>query len=112
MQRKYGTMNFGVIYTIVPLCKTLPNILVWSQFTLGCALQKNNISQVKITHPFPWSEDFGHYKKVAPSLFFGLGSGLNQYALHHRNYDFPDSIIRVGAEFFCQFIMYLVSNSV
>ncbi|MDA3864838.1 MAG: M20/M25/M40 family metallo-hydrolase, partial [Deltaproteobacteria bacterium] len=75
-------------------------------------LQKNNISQVKITHPFPWSEDFGHYKKVAPSLFFGLGSGLNQYALHHRNYDFPDSIIRVGAEFFCQFIMYLVSNSV
>ncbi|MGM0597034.1 MAG: amidohydrolase [Myxococcota bacterium] len=75
-------------------------------------LQKNKIAQVKIKHPFPWSEDFGHYKKVAPSLFFGLGSGLNQYALHHRNYDFPDSIIRVGAEFFYQFILYLVSNSV
>lgn len=43
--------------------------------------------------PNRWGEDFGFYKKQCPTYMFGVGSGINQPALHHQNYDFPDQII-------------------
>ncbi len=43
--------------------------------------------------PFLWSEDFGHYRKIAPSLFFGIGAGHGCFPLHHPSYEYPDEIL-------------------
>lgn len=45
---------------------------------------------------YRWSEDFGHFGSVCPSLCFGLGIGENQPPLHHPDYTFPDSVITSG----------------
>jgi amidohydrolase len=45
---------------------------------------------------FSWSEDFGQFSRIAPTFFFGLGSGLHQPPLHAPDYDFPDELIPVG----------------
>ena len=48
-------------------------------------------------HPFAWSEDFGHFTSVFPGVLFGLGSGVEQPALHAPGYDFPDALIEPGS---------------
>ncbi len=50
-------------------------------------------------HPFPWSEDFGHFAAVCPSALIGLGSGEDRPALHHPSFDFPDELIPGGIAF-------------
>lgn len=50
----------------------------------------------RLEHPFPWSEDFGHFTAVAPGALFGLGAGPEQPALHHPRYDFPDALLAIG----------------
>ena len=51
-------------------------------------------------HPFAWSEDFGHFTRLMPGALFGLGSGINQPALHNPAYDFPDTLISTGITLF------------
>lgn len=46
--------------------------------------------------PFRWTEDFGYYTRDIQGGFFGLGSGAQQPALHHPDYDFPDQLIGTG----------------
>jgi amidohydrolase len=53
-----------------------------------------------LTTPFRWSEDFGHFLEKYPGALFGLGSGINQPALHNPDYDFPDEIIESGISIF------------
>ncbi len=53
---------------------------------------------VEPAHPFPWSEDFGHFTRAYPGALFGLGSGIEQPPLHHPTYDFPDEILEPGVE--------------
>ena len=60
---------------------------------------QNKLKMIDKDQPFRWSEDFGHYKKLAPSLFFGLGAG-EVPNLHNFDYDFPDSIISSGINIF------------
>lgn len=50
--------------------------------------------------PFRWSEDFGHFAKACPSLYFGLGIGEDRPNLHSRDYAFPDECIAVGMRIF------------
>ncbi|AHM59602.1 amidohydrolase [Flammeovirgaceae bacterium 311] len=50
--------------------------------------------------PFRWSEDFGHYNKLAPSGFFGIGSGTGQPNLHNASYDFPDALLPYGLQMY------------
>jgi amidohydrolase len=50
--------------------------------------------------PFGWSEDFGHFTDAYKGALFGLGSGIDQPALHAANYDFPDDIIETGVKIF------------
>ena len=38
---------------------------------------------------------------------FGLGSGLDQPALHHPDYDFPDALIETGMTLFWGLIQKL-----
>ncbi len=54
--------------------------------------------------PFRWSEDFGRFGSACPIGFFGLGSGLEQPALHDPAFDFPDDILEVGMTMFWEII--------
>ena len=54
--------------------------------------------------PFRWSEDFGRFGSVCPIGFFGLGSGLEQPALHDAQFDFPDDILEAGMGMFWEII--------
>jgi len=58
--------------------------------------------------PFPWSEDFGHFTARHKGAMFGFGSGLNQPALHHPTYDFPDDLVEPGVKMFMEIIQSLI----
>lgn len=57
--------------------------------------------------PFSWSEDFGNYRKIAPSLFFGVGSGIDCPSLHNPDYDFPDSLIEYSGDILYGLVKYM-----
>jgi len=70
---------------------------------------EKSISQLKlrrqtVSHPFPWSEDFGQFSQQFPLCLFGLGSGEKQAQLHQEDYDFPDDILETGVSMFQQII--------
>jgi amidohydrolase len=54
--------------------------------------------------PFPWSEDFGHFTAGYQGAIFGLGSGVDQPALHHPQYDFPEQLLTIGVDLFAEII--------
>lgn len=56
--------------------------------------------------PFLWSEDFAHFSNRYCGAMIGLGSG-DIPPLHSPDYDFPDSLIPVGAKLF-----YRIARSV
>ncbi len=68
--------------------------------TLKAVCTEEGFPLETLDQPFRWSEDFGHFKSVCPSLLFGLGSGVNQPNLHYPNYDFPDEIQERGSMVF------------
>ena len=57
-----------------------------------------------LDEPFRWSEDFGRFGSVCPIGFFGLGSGIEQPALHDPMFDFPDDILEIGMGMFWEII--------
>ena len=63
-------------------------------------VQRNNWGTTWLDKPFRWSEDFGHFNKIAKAALIGIGSGMEQPKLHHPDYDFPDDIIPTGVEIF------------
>jgi metal-dependent amidase/aminoacylase/carboxypeptidase family protein len=58
--------------------------------------------------PFGWSEDFGHFTDAYKGALFGLGSGIDQPALHAANYNFPDEIIETGVKMFTGIIDQII----
>ena len=62
------------------------------------------LSHGLLAEPFRWSEGFGRFGSVCPIGFFGLGSGLEQPALHDPMFDFPDDIIEIGMTMFWEII--------
>lgn len=64
------------------------------------ASKQAGLHEEMLLYPFRWSEDFGHFLEKYPGALFGLGSGLNQPALHNPDYDFPDEIIASGISIF------------
>jgi len=71
------------------------------------ALEKSGLEHETLDEPFRWSEDFGHYRKVAKSYFWGLGSGENQPQLHNPDFDFPDELIPIGFKIYSSIIEVL-----
>ncbi|MEM9694045.1 MAG: amidohydrolase [Myxococcota bacterium] len=53
---------------------------------------------VRRSEPMRWSDDFGHFSRVSPSLYFGLGIGEQAVGLHQEGYAFPEELLVVGAE--------------
>lgn len=56
------------------------------------------LSLEEMPNPFSWSEDFSYYQQRYPTVFFGIGSGRQQPPLHHKAYDFPDELIKIGMD--------------
>jgi metal-dependent amidase/aminoacylase/carboxypeptidase family protein len=54
----------------------------------------------KITIPFGWSEDFGHFTSKCKGALFGLGAGENHPVIHHPEYDFPERLLEPGINLF------------
>jgi len=64
------------------------------------AAQNLGLSLTEKPEPFRWSEDFGLFSQVCPSLLFGLGGGEACPQLHEGTYDFPDELIETGVRMF------------
>lgn len=62
------------------------------------ALKTGMLPYIYIDEPFRWSEDFGHFGKRAPSLFFGIGAGKDAAPLHTEDYGYPDELAPIAAE--------------
>ncbi len=82
--------------------------------TRNCTEYNNNIFNAStslsyktkiLSNPFRWSEDFGYYLKKTKGAMFGIGAGETHPQLHTKEYDFPDEIIKIGAN-----IMYKLLN--
>jgi amidohydrolase len=60
--------------------------------------------------PMRWSEDFGRFgDDGAKAALLYLGSGENLPQLHNPDYDFPDALIPVAADLFCQILQDILS---
>lgn len=68
------------------------------------ACETNDFNLIENQTPFKWGEDFGYFTKKYKGCIFGLGAGLNQPALHHPDYDFPDQLIEKGVKIFSAII--------
>lgn len=69
-----------------------------------------NIAFNEIEKPFKWSEDFGHFKEITHTGFFGLGAGLEMPSLHSKEYDFPDEITATGIAMYIGLIEQFTSD--
>ena len=66
--------------------------------------QQQNLSITERAFPIKWGEDFGWFTQAFKGAMFGIGSGLEQPALHNPDYDFPDVLIVTGVELFAGII--------
>lgn len=73
---------------------------------LEAICSKEGFEIQELEHPFSYSEDFGRFTSVAPSLFLGLGAGENLPALHASTFDFPDELISAGINLYDQIMRY------
>ena len=64
------------------------------------AAQQEGVEVEELNAPFPWSEDFGEFRKKCPITIFGLGAGDEIASLHSEKYDFNDALIPVGIRLF------------
>ncbi|NCW70045.1 MAG: amidohydrolase, partial [Marivivens sp.] len=53
------------------------------------------------------SEDFGRFGHVSNAAMFLLGAGTDMPALHNPDYDFPDELIKTGANVFIRALQQL-----
>ncbi|MEX2574931.1 MAG: amidohydrolase [Balneolaceae bacterium] len=66
--------------------------------------EKSGTEAEELDHPFPWSEDFGHFGRVSRIGLFGIGSGENHPHLHAEEFDFSDEIIGPAVKLFLAII--------
>ncbi len=73
--------------------------------------KEKGFSYKQLEQPFPWSEDFGEFRRQFPITIFGLGAGEEKPPLHSEKYDFNENLIPVGIELFAGIIEYYESLS-
>jgi len=56
--------------------------------------EKSGILPAMLPESMRWSEDFGHFSKAFPSMYFGLGIGEEHAALHTEGYEFDDALLK------------------
>lgn len=67
---------------------------------IGEVAAQSGLTFSEMPRPNPWSEDFGLFLQQSKGAMFGLGSGIDQPALHNPDYDFPDELIATGMTMF------------
>ena len=60
---------------------------------------KQAVDFAELEEPSMTSEDFSWYQRFIPGMFFFLGLG-DTPALHANNFNFDESILEKGADFF------------
>lgn len=60
--------------------------------------------------PFAWTEDFGLLTKEFGGAMFGLGAGEEIAPLHHPDYEFPESLVVLGARLLRRIIDVLLET--
>lgn len=68
--------------------------------------RKKGLKFQEIESAFPWSEDFGEFRRQFPITIFGLGAGEDKPPLHSEKYDFNDELIPVGIAMFTGIVDY------
>ncbi|MDX1640164.1 MAG: amidohydrolase [Balneolaceae bacterium] len=71
--------------------------------------EKNGLEYQNLDKPFPWSEDFGEFRRQFPITIFGLGAGEDHPPLHSEKYDFNDKLIPTGITMFAGIVDYYSS---
>lgn len=66
------------------------------------AAKRIGLEVIEKGEPFPWSEDFGEFRRKCPITLFGLGSGVDHPPLHSESYDFNDRLIPAGVALFSE----------
>ncbi len=64
-----------------------------------CRRVKQVCDYAELEAPAMTAEDFAFYQRYLPGMFFFLGTGSSP-ALHTSNFDFDESILEKGADFF------------
>lgn len=67
---------------------------------------KNKLNFQELEQAFPWSEDFGEFRRKFPITIFGLGAGEDHPPLHSEKYDFNDDLISTGITMFSGIVDY------
>ena len=68
------------------------------------AAKSNHLVLKERAFPLKFGEDFGWFSQAYKAAMFGLGAGLHTPALHHADYDFPDTLIETGMKMFQRII--------
>lgn len=59
----------------------------------------------EMPYPMRWSEDFGRFgDDGAKSALLYIGAGADHPQLHNPDYDFPDALIPIAVDLFCQIL--------
>lgn len=56
-------------------------------------LVSSRIPHMPLNGPMRWSEDFGHYCRRFPGVFFGIGAGEHAPPLHTDGFTFDDTLM-------------------
>jgi amidohydrolase len=62
-------------------------------------VKKSGVDILELPAPYMIAEDFSWYQHTLPGLFLFLGVG-NTPALHANNFQFDESVLTIGADFF------------
>lgn len=71
------------------------------------SIMEEGLTPVRGLLPMRASEDFGRFGDRANSAMFLLGAGTDMPALHNPDYDFPDELIKTGANIFIRALQHL-----
>ena len=63
-------------------------------------LRRCGIEYAALEQPAMPTEDFSWYQKYLPGMFFFLGAGDTPAALHNDKFNFDESILKAGADYF------------
>ncbi|TQD34079.1 amidohydrolase [Rhodobacter capsulatus] len=83
-------------HDIFTACTNAPEAVA----VLRAALAAEAIPEGETEVPMRASEDFGRFGALAPAAMLLLGAGEASPRLHNSDYDFPDSLIPIGAALF------------